>query len=377
MNNILYVAGARSFYTKHPIKKMKGVMQGIKENGNTVDFIGGGDITFNKKISTAAGGKGITKIRKKNYFNISVSEIIDTIHDFFLFFIVLKKMIFNSYDIILERSSRLHISTLILSKLLGKYYILEWKDHIIDYDNSLFIKYAKFIEKIKIKFADKIIVESNVLKEEISQITDGRKIQVAYNAVELPDISIESIINKFSSNKKLRVVYAGGFTFYHNMELLVEVAQILSKKNILENVEFLIIGNGPCKQQLINNLSKHGLIDIYTFHDSMPFEQLKEYYLNSHIGILPGSTDIICPIKVMEYMGYGMIPLIPEYMCNKEIIEDNVDGFLFKPFNALSFVESFELLLNNFELSDIAISAHIKAKEKFTWLNTWGKSVEK
>ena len=377
MKRILYVAGARSFYTNHPIRKMKGVIKGIIEKGNSVDFIGGGDITFNKNLSAASGGRGISKIRQKNYLNISISEFLDIGHDLLFSFLILRKLLFYKFDIVLERSSRLHITTLILSKIFKKFYILEWKDHIVDYNSSLFVKYAVFIENIKIKHADKIIVESNILKLQLSKKVDVSKIVVAYNAVDVPNISTSLIKNKFIKSKKLKILYAGGYAYYHNMNLLVDIAKILEKSSFLNRMEFLIIGNGPFKNELLLKLEELNLQNIYKFYDSMKFEELEKFYLEANIGILPGSTDIICPIKVMEYMGYGMIPLIPNYLCNKEVVENNYNGILFNSNDPSSFVRKLKLLVdkNTADLSEIAINANNSVNSNFSWIRTWGSVV--
>ena len=38
------------------------------------------------------------------------------------------------------------------------------------------------------------------------------------------------------------------------------------------------------------------------------------------IAVLPGSTAIICPIKIQEYMAAELPPVLPDYPVNREVV---------------------------------------------------------
>ena len=73
-----------------------------------------------------------------------------------------------------------------------------------------------------------------------------------------------------------------------------------------------------------------------------------------------------------------MIPLIPNYLCNKEVVENNYNGILFNSNDPSSFVRKLKLLVdkNTADLSEIAINANNSVNSNFSWIRTWGSAVD-
>jgi glycosyltransferase involved in cell wall biosynthesis len=281
----------------------------------------------------------------------------------------------NSNAIVLERSSRLHISAVLLAKLFQRKLLLEWKDHLIDYESSLFKRLALFIEDIKIKFADCIIVESYVLQQLLIKRYPNKQFHVAYNAVELGHLNGEHLT--VVRDRDIGFLYAGGYADYHDMLSLVDAAVLLAHRNLSFN--FVCIGNGPHRAEMESKVIALGLQNYFTFVNSVSYDSLTEFYKRSVFGILPGCTEIICPIKVFEYMGFGLIPVIPDYLCNREVLSDDV-AFYFEPINPRSIADTIEkclsLLQNNGEYLDaLSLENFRQAKEKFNWVATWGELI--
>jgi glycosyltransferase involved in cell wall biosynthesis len=92
--------------------------------------------------------------------------------------------------------------------------------------------------------------------------------------------------------------------------------------------------------------------------------------------LLPGCTDIICPIKVSEYMAAGLPVVIPNHEPNREIISPGENGLLFTPQDARSLSEEMLNLKNNPGLRDrMGSRARKTAAENLTWEETWGRVV--
>ena len=384
MTNILYVVGARNFTQNNHMRKIAEVISVWEKVDVKVFTQFGGDIIKSKKLNESFGSqnyhdKFYRKSKVFGFFINSLSEIKDILHNWQLYKKVKNKFIEKDLNLVWERSSRLHWAGLRLAKSKNIPFVLEWKDHLIDYDYSLFHWLAKKIESYKIKESNYIVVESNVLKKELINLgVPNDKIYVALNAVKPLDFERNkkegiSIRNKYNIDKDDVVVgYLGSYAFYHNTELLIESAyKVLKDKN---RVIFFLVGNGKhfknCKRianekGILNN----GLIMI----DGVGKSDVSRLLSSMDITVLPGSTDIICPIKIMEYMSSETAVLAPNYKCNTEVLADNINGLLFEPHNSKDLSEKICFLIaNSKKRTELSKEAKKYVQNNLTWEKNLG-----
>ena len=286
----------------------------------------------------------------------------------------------ESYRLIWERSTGLHCAGILYAKKNGITSVLEWKDHLVKEYWSLFRPLVRYIERWKNKNADYIVVESKVLKDLlISEGVDAEKLFVAYNAVNPDEFYRDSdsrneVRNRFGfSDGDLVVGYVGSYAFYHDSIRMIKAASLLKDRGI-NRIKWLLVGDGKEKQLCEDLAGKSALINHSVFMvDRVPKEEVPRYLSAMDVTILPGSTDIICPIKVMEYMAAGSVVLVPDYACNREIIDDGINGLLFKPFDEESIVERLLFLLDNQGVVDqIGCQAREFVRTRLTWEHTYG-----
>jgi glycosyltransferase involved in cell wall biosynthesis len=383
-SKILYVVGGRSFSSSHPGRKISEVMAVWQRLNIKVNVCFGKDLINKNNLSHNNYGNQShfnSSYRNKSYLQFfihSVSEVRDILHNRKLF-----KKIDTEYDLqdlIWERSSRLHWAGLKLANKKKIPFVLEWKDHLVDYRFSLFKVYANYIENKKLREADFIVVESKVLKDQLSNMgINPAKIRIALNAVNpaefvrIPEKGKEFREKIGIPHKNIVVGYLGSYAFYHNTEILIETAQkVLGQTN---DVSFLLVGNGKdfeiCKEkaqyyEILNN----GLVML----DVVPKEDVPNILSAIDITVLPGSTYIICPIKIMEYMAAETAVLAPDYECNREVITNNKNGSLFTPGNVNELTEKImDLKFNNEKRILLALKARDFVKTELTWEQTWGK----
>jgi len=387
--NILYNISGRSFHNNALGRKISEVISSWQNNDYKLNIICGGDInnsdTQEQKTSSYGSSEFHQQSFRKNKLLTplihTMSELKDIIHDKKLYAELCEKYDDKEMTLVWERSSRLHYAGYRYAKKRGIPFVLEWKDHLIDYRFSFFKPYAQWMERFKNDKADFIVVESKVLKAELTLLGVAEdKILVAYNAVN-PD--------EFKPSKEKRenyrlslglneddilVGYLGSYAFYHDTKRLILAAQIIKEKG-LTNIKFLLVGNGKEYQQCYDLAQKLGLIDnTIIFKDGVPKEQVPEVLTSIDISILPGSTDIICPIKVFEYMAAETVAVVPDYACNREVVSDFEDGVLFEPHNEKDLAQKIiSLSQNPKQLKTIGLNARKVVIEKYTWGNTWGK----
>ncbi|SDH02484.1 glycosyltransferase [Winogradskyella thalassocola] len=387
---IVYIISPRSASSKTPGRKIGEIIKTWSKK-NKVYPVFGGDLKLgvnsNNDLPSSYGNSNVhNQTYRKSLIWISLSELKDIIHTFVTLFFLKKEFNKVNVDLIWERSSRLHWAGLMYAKQRKLPYILEWKDHLIPYKMSLFKWLALFIESKKIKNATCIVVESNVLRVHLSekyQISKD-KILVALNAVEYETFARKdrsqvqfSFNNSEISNKKFVISYLGSFAFYHDSKLLVEAAKILMSKT--NDIAIVMVGDGKDRQECFDLAKEHKVLNKNLFFYAPVSKELVPDILSlTDIAVLPGSTDIISPIKVMEYMSSGSVSLVPDYECNREVVKHKTTGYLFKPHNAVALSEAILDIINNPDLrAEIQKGGASYAETFLTWDLTWGLTLDK
>ncbi|MCM8832406.1 MAG: glycosyltransferase [Candidatus Omnitrophica bacterium] len=214
--------------------------------------------------------------------------------------------------------------------------------------------YHNLIDKILFRFTDRIICNSNEVKNIYIKRINGekKKFEVIYNGIEIEKyetIKQNLILKDAFGIKNQKIILTGGrLSFEKNLEKFLHVAKIVKEK--FKNVKFLIVGEGDQKvklKKLAKNLNIQDDVIFTGYRDDLP-ELIK-------------ISDIVVLISLWE----GMPNLIIEGMLckkpvictkiggGKEIIKDGENGFLIDPKNQKEIVEKILFLLNNEEKSKI------------------------
>jgi len=389
--NILYLCSGRGFKSKSLPRKIAKVIESFKKTGNNVFVISGDDIynTKDHKIFDKNNRRRYNKVvfLSKNIFSIvfhSISEIRDIIHDNYLFSYLDNFVCKNNIDLIWERSSRLHRAGIKISKKYKIPYVLEWKDHLIDYKISLFKNRALKVEKMKEEESSFIVVESKVLKDIFQKKIEAQnRIYVAYNAVDIYEFKPDPKIRK-EMRKKLEIKdddiiigYAGSYAFYHDsVRMILAIKSIVDKG--IRNIKLYAYGYGKDYKKCRRLAEENELLNKYVFMCPPVQEEVMPLVMSSFdIGLLPGSTNIICPIKIFEYMATGLPVILPNYDCNKEIVTDYEEGLSFIPYNEDDLADKILLVAHNYELRKfMGNRAREKVLNNFTWEKTWGNTLK-
>lgn len=385
---ILYVCGGRSFFKADLIRKTVEVARYWRQVGHEVAQICGGDVRprIEEGLSQPAHDKSIGwRKHLPEAVVISVSEYRDIQHDR-----VMLEHLRSNYrdwrpDLVWERSCRLHRAGLTFAREMGLPYVLEWKDHLVDYDRSLFRQRALAIEARKNREADYVVVESHVLGEAlIDEGVEPRKIIVAHNAVHASefkrDIALRTSVREDLgvSPETVLAGYLGSYAFYHDAVRLVLAADIIRRDPRGAQVQVLMMGAGRdadlCRQRAKElGLLNHGLM----MRPSVPQRDVPGILSALDVAVLPGSTDIICPIKVQEYMASELPSVAPDYSCNREVITDGVNGVLFKPSDERALAEAILRLAGDSDVrARIGSAGRQAAEQQYSWAATWGAALE-
>ncbi len=391
---VLYLASGRSVGGKDPGRKIAAIMNCWRQQGNEVKAIFGGDFEGGVGEPDGLENFGHTNYHNKWYRKFramspiihSASERRDITHNRIMISSLQEIVAIFKPDLIWERSYRLHSPGLEVAKALDIPHVLEWKDHLIDYMWSIYRRKALALEARKNQETNYIVVESEVLRSElVNQNVDVGKILVAHNAVDLDDFLDETPANIRLVRHNLGigvdtvlVGYLGSYAFYHDTERLIRAAEILRSEGCEGEVQILMVGGGKEYEHSRRLAEERGLLDsMVTMIPGVPKDQVPEILAALDIAVLPGSTDIICPIKVQEYMACGLTAVVPDYKCNREVIEDGHTGVLFKPHDEHALAAKIRNLVEDRNLRErIGRHAREEVQRRFSWEATWGAALD-
>lgn len=388
-NTVLYICSGRSFHSADPGRKIAEVAACWRRLGYAVDLLCGGDIL---PRSVDKAGYGAPETYAPWYrrsplvqpLKHSLSEWRDILHNRALTRRACEIARRSGSEVVWERSARLHESGLPVARALKVPYVLEWKDHLVPYRHSLFRSRALAVEARKVDSADFVTVESTVLADWlVSEGVPRGKVIVAHNAVDAAffqdrssDVEAKRRAMGIPSHKVI-VGYLGSYTGYHDVPRLIAAAALLSPA-LKGRVFFLLVGDGEHYKTTRKLAAEQGFLDrLVHMHPPVPAADVPSVLSAVDIAVLPGSTDIICPIKVQEYMAAGRAVVVPDYACNREVIDHATTGMLFTPRDERALADVLATLVERPDLTRLlGDNARRRAAQRFTWDATWGMALQ-
>ncbi len=147
----------------------------------------------------------------------------------------------------------------------------------------------------------------------------------------------------------MKVVFVGRMLYAKGVKEFVEVAKILKKKH--NNLEFLLVGPldnenpSAVPEKEIKNWEEEGLVKYLGER-----KDIKEILSSSSIFVFPSFYGEGVPKALLE-AGAMSLPLVTTDTPGcREVVEDNVNGFLVEPQNSKDLAEKIEILINDKDL---------------------------
>ena len=169
--------------------------------------------------------------------------------------------------------------------------------------------------------------------------TANKKYYIRNNINKKKVISVPyAVNNKFfykkikktiKKNKKIVFIFAAKLTYRKGADLLLESVILLKKyRNFSLNTEFLIIGDGEMKKQLIQ-LSKENNLKNVTFFPFQNQKNLSKFYQNSDVFIMPSRIEP-WGLTVNEAMSAENAIISSNQVGSAyDLVKKNINGFTF------------------------------------------------
>jgi len=276
----------------------------------------------------------------------------------------------NNYDFILSIFHPFHLvpkAAVACGKELQKPVLIKVDDAIYEKAKGI-KKIQRRIEKMynskTLQNADKVLVMNDFTKKIINEYysVSSNRISIVTNGTDL-----EKYYNSKENNK--RVIFSGAMYHHRGIDVLLNCAsQVIDQIN---DVEFLLLGDGPEMSRLREFVNKNNLSKNIIFKGWVKREEIPEFLATSSIGIGPlRTTDVTkgaLPIKVLEYMASSLPILAMKETLPENILKDEINGYTITDSNELA--EKIIHILKNDDLREQMGKNSNEMVQKFDWKN--------
>jgi len=155
---------------------------------------------------------------------------------------------------------------------------------------------------------------------------------------------LETIPQETATLNSNIVLSIGRLNYGKGFDLLIRAWNSISQ-SIRKDWELHIIGDGEEKENILQYLKEHQLLDSVKILP--PTKQIQEHYRQASIFTLTSRAEGL-PMVLLEAQSFGL-PIV-SFDCPtgpSEIVRDNVDGFLISDFDTDTFAEKLTLLMSD------------------------------
>lgn len=273
----------------------------------------------------------------------------------------------DRYDLILVTSPPLFvgISAIVLSWWKRVPFLFEvrdlWPESAIEtgvLKNKLLIRFAYWFEQYVYRkarlinvltpaFREILIEKKNVPAEKVIYISNGADFLLADQIRANLDVAAFRI--EYDLEGKFVIIYVGAHGIANHLIQIIEAATLLQDTN----ANFLLIGDGKEKDDLIAEVQKRKLLNVQ-FLDSVSKNDVFKYILAADMGTsVLKKTEIFKTIysnKTFDYFSCKKPVLMVIDGISRQLVEDANAGIFIEPENARDFADKVKYYINHSHL---------------------------
>ncbi len=238
----------------------------------------------------------------------------------YLPFFILKKLIKTDktikYDVAIDFSAYNNtLSAYTLNSNANKKVIWIHNDYKIKYKNEFKFRVLFNLSKSKYKNFDEIVAVSEGVKDSFKELTELTAKKVIPNYINTDEIlkKSEEEVDFHVDDDNINFCFLGRLVYQKGLDLLFPIIKEYKENN--EEFQLYIIGDGPLKDKLINQVEELDLFDNITFLGAKknPFPYLKK-----------------CDYLILNsrYEGQGMVALEAKSLGLKVIMPERLNKYL-------------------------------------------------
>ncbi|MCB0539428.1 MAG: glycosyltransferase family 4 protein [Bacteroidetes bacterium] len=305
---------------------------------------------------------GIKIIRVFTYITANKGTIKRTLDYISFMLAALIAGLFVKTDFIVATSPQFFtaIAGRLLSLVKKKEWLLEIRDiwpesiKVVTGMDGFIIRFFEFLEKRMYKTADKIVIVTPELKNNLIKkhpYTVG-KIKVITNGVEISKFNPNYVDSELKKNlgleQKFVILYIGTHGMAHGLDFILKAVQKVKDKEI----HFLFVGDGAKKQELLELNKKLNLGNV-TMLPSVLKNEVINYISVSDVGLVNlVKSDLFkaaIPSKIFEIAAMQKPILLGVEGEVQKIIEKYNAGVAFEPENEGDFLEKLAQIKTDYQ----------------------------
>jgi len=223
-------------------------------------------------------------------------------------------------------------------------------------------------DKFSVRQANKIATFSNGYKSWIESIYNVRDVAVIPPGVEMPQKSCklpENILSALSKPKTQTLIFVGKLVAWKNVDRLLEITALINQK--IPNIRLLIIGDGPCKDSLMQQAKNLGIEQNVIFCGYVAGEHVFSYCRKADLLVLL-EKNASFGLSLIEANATGLPVLAFQGGGPSDIIKDRMNGFLLGEHVSNEQIAKIiiDFLMDRTKMESMRIQA-LQISEKFTW----------
>lgn len=158
---------------------------------------------------------------------------------------------------------------------------------------------------------DRILGTSPKFVEEIGKRVTGDREKISYWPQYAEDFYVPAErkpVPEIPDDGSFKVIFTGNVGQAQGLDILPPVAQLLKQKGV-ENVRFVIVGNGRYREQLALDIENAGVADMFTLVERQPAQRIPELLAacdGAFLSLRGNLLEKTIPAKLQSYMACGM-----------------------------------------------------------------------
>ena len=163
------------------------------------------------------------------------------------------------------------------------------------------------------------------------------------------------------------IVWVGRFVPEKGLENLIDAAKLVQSR--INDVRFLLVGDGPLRNELEYLINDRGLSNIVSLMGPLEHKEVADMLAKASIFAFPSYKEGM-PRAVLEAMSTGKAVVASDIPGMDEIIENGINGVLVQPRDANALGDAIIALLNDKKLrEELGRNARQTILKSFTWKN--------
>jgi glycosyltransferase involved in cell wall biosynthesis len=241
--------------------------------------------------------------------------------------------------------------------------------------SGLSYKIAKWLEGFLIRKVDRVLVANRSRAIIMVEMYQGISLpSVIMNCPPLeenihlrnPRRLIESTGDGETGNRKI-VLYQGGLSPGRGIENLVGAAEYFRDHIIL-----ILFGQGPLKEDLIQQVYRRGFEKKVFFHDYVPYSDLLDYTASADAGVITYQNTCLnnyycAPNKLFEYVAAGLPVAACHFPELEHFVKEYGIGRLFDPDDPVSIAAAINGIFESETEYERMKQNTARVRENFNW----------